>query len=166
MATEEYTPVGANYTQTDTSAVYKLGTVGRGPFAQQYIYAKTSGTVAAYAAVHVNRAFTAAALTTTLAATAGRPAWNPNNASIATQTYGWFIIEGAQFQGKLKDNVVVNAQLYTTTSAGIVGSDFSTGNPYMIIGAKVAVAGSGAGNPGEIIAINPSFRLAGTATGI
>ncbi len=157
MPNEQYAPVGANFAYTETTAQFKLGTVGRGPDSKYYVYALTSGTVAAYAAVHIDEDFNARGLTTTLAATAGRPGWNPNNTSIATDTYGWFITEGANFQGKLKDGVAVDALLYTTTSVGILGSDGSTGTPLLVAGCKVAVAGSGAGNPGEIIAVNPHF---------
>lgn len=159
-------PVGADPTSTHTAPQFKLGAFAVGDDAKKYIYALTSGTVAAYAGVHIDEDLTARAVTTTLAATAGRPGWNPNNASIATDTYGWFIIEGTNFQGKLKDGVAVNAALYTSTSAGIVGSDHSTGDPYLIQGVRVATAGSGAGNPGELIAVNPHFRKAGSAAGV
>lgn len=159
-------PVGADPTSTATTAEWSLGTVAFGSDAKQYVYALTSGTVAAYAHVHIDEDWTARSGNTTLAATAGRPGWNPNNAAIATDTYGWFITEGSNFSCKLKDGVAVNAPLYTTTSVGILGSDASTGNPYLIVGCRVATAGSGAGNPGEIIAVNPHFRLSSGTAGV
>jgi hypothetical protein len=120
-----------------------------------YMFAQASGTIAQYACVAIDENWIAGPATTTRAATASRPGWAQT--AFTDGQSGWFLTQGSNFQGKLRDGVAVNAQLYTTPSAGILGSDASTGNPLRLIGVQVAVAGSGAGNPGELIAVNPSF---------
>jgi hypothetical protein len=150
-----YSPVGADLTSVGSSPEFELGTVARASDGQRYVYVISSGSLAQYALVCIDENFTARGGTTALAAEANGPGWP--QVAFATDQYGWVATEGANLQGKLKDGVAANAQLYTSTSVGIMGSESSTGTPLMIAGVRVAVAGSGAGNPGEIIAINPHF---------
>jgi hypothetical protein len=152
---EVYSPVGVDLSSTHSTAQFKLGTVAKASDGQEYVYCLSSGSIAQYALVCIDENFTARGGTTALAAEANAPGWP--QIAFATDVYGWVCTKGANFQGKLKDGVAANAQLYTSTSVGIMGSESSTGTPLMIAGVRVAVAGSGAGNPGEIIAVRPHF---------
>lgn len=150
-----YRPVGADPTALHSTPQFKLGTIAEAADNQEYTYVLASGALAQYALVAIDENLVAGGGTTARAATATMPGWA--QVAFADGQYGWVVTKGTNFQGKLKDGVAVDSQLFTTTSVGIIGTDASTGNPWLIAGVKVAVAGSGAGNPGEIIAVNPHF---------
>lgn len=147
--------VGADFTAVHSTPQFALGTRCKGTYDTTYLYVQASGALAQYATAGIDEAFIAGGVTNTRAATATRPGW-PQVAFTDGQ-YGWVAIGGHKLGAKLKDGVAVDSQLFTSTSVGILGTDSSTGNPWLLEGVRVATAGSGAGNPGEIIAINPHF---------
>lgn len=157
---EIYEPAGVDVSRTHTTPQFKLGTVAKGEQGREYVYCKSSGTHAQYALVAIDEDFTSRSATTTIASEAAGPGWP--QIAFATDVYGWIATKGRGLFGKLKDGVAANAQLATSASVGIMAATGSAGSPNLLIGVRVAVAGSGAGNPGEIIAINPSFKLVAT----
>lgn len=153
-------PAGVDLTKTTTTALFKPGTMARGDFGQTYIYALSSGSLAQGALVAIDEAFVARGCTTTIAKLAGQPGWP--QIAFATDQYGWVATGGRKLYGKQKDATAADAQLFTSTSVGIMGSDNSTGAPVMIAGARNVALSSGAGAAYEICAINPHFIVVET----
>ena len=157
---EIYSPVGADVTKTSSTAEFKLGSIAHGSYGQSYMYVLSSGTHAQGALLAIDEGFTSRSATTTLAKEASRPGWA--QVAFATDTYGWVAIGGTKLYGKQKDGTAANAQLFTSTSVGIMGSDASTGAPAMIAGSRNVALSSGAGAAYEICAVNPSFIVVET----
>ena len=156
-----FSPVGVDVLATHTSPKFSLGTMAEGAYGQRYVYVLSSGTIALGALVAIDEDFTARGATTALAKTAGGPGWA--QVAFATDSYGWVATQGRQLYGKQKDANSADAQLYTSTSVGIMGVDPSTGAPCMLVGVRNVALTSGAGAAYEICAINPSFILSSGA---
>lgn len=154
-------PIGADMTRTHATPQFKLGTVARLENGGEAIYCLSSGSIAQYALVAIDEDFTARGGTTALAKTASAPGWP--QIAFATDVYGWVQSKGTNFLGKQKDGTAADAQLYTSTSVGIMGTDPSTGAPCMIAGVRNVALSSGAGAAYEICAINPHFILSSGA---
>lgn len=150
-------PVGADVTRTHTTPQFPLGTVAYGRYDQKYIYVLSSGTHALGALIAVDEAFTSRSATTTIAKTAGQPAWP--QIAFTDGVYGWVATQGRKLYGKQKDGTAADAQLFTSTSVGIMSSDGSTGQPVQVAGVRNVALTSGAGAAYEICAINPHFIL-------
>lgn len=155
-----YSPAGVDLTRTHTTAQFKLGTIARADFGQTYIYVLSSGTLAQGSLAVVDEAFTARGGTTALAKAAGQPGWS--QIAFATDVYGWVATGGRKLYGKQKDANSADAQLFTSTSVGIMGVDASTGAPCMIAGVRNVALTSGAGAAYEICAVNPHFIVVET----
>jgi hypothetical protein len=157
---EVYSPVGVDLTRTHTTPQFKLGATARGSLGQEYMYVLSSGSHALGALVAIDEAFTSRSATTAIAKTAGRPGWAQQ--AFTDGSYGWVAIQGTKLYGKQKDGTAADAQLFTSTSVGIMGSDASTGAPVMLAGVRNVALSSGAGAAYEICAINPHFIVAET----
>ena len=156
---EIMSPAGADVTRTHTTAQFPLGTVAHGAYDQKYMYVLTSGTLSIGSLVAIDEDFTARGGTTALALTASGPGWS--QIAMATDVYGWVATQGRNLYGKQKDGTSADAQLFTSTSVGIMGVTGSTGGPHpMIAGVRSVAGASGAGNPYEICAVNPHFIAA------
>lgn len=156
LATPEvYHPVGVDLTKTHTTPQFKLGTKARASFGQEYTYVLSSGAHALGALVAIDEAFTSRSATTAIAVTAGAPGWP--QIAFADGVYGWVATAGTKLYGKMKDNTAADAQLFTSTSVGVMGSDGSTGTPVMLAGVRNVALSSGAGAAYEICAVNPHF---------
>lgn len=161
LATPEvYHPVGVDLTKTHTTPQFKLGTKARASFGQEYVYCLSSGAHAQGALVAIDEAFTSRSSTTAIAKTAGGPGWP--QIAFTDGVYGWVAVCGTKLYGKQKDGTAADAQLFTSTSVGIMGSDASTGAPVMLAGVRNVALSSGAGAAYEICAINPHFIVVET----
>ena len=152
-----FTPAGADVLKVTSTAIHALGSKARGEYGQEYVYVLSSGSLALGALVAIDEAFTARGGTTALAKTAGGPGWP--QVAFATDQYGWVAVAGRKLYGKQKDGTAADAQLYTSTSVGIMGTDASTGAPVLIAGVRNVALTSGAGAAYEICAVNPHFIL-------
>jgi hypothetical protein len=157
---EVYSPAGVDLTRTHTSPQFKLGSIARASHGQEYVYCLSSGSHAQGALVAVDEEFVSRSATTAIAKTAGRPGWA--QIAFTDGVYGWVATRGAKLYGKQKDGTAADAQLFTSTSVGIMGSDASTGAPAMVAGARNVALTSGAGAAYEICAINPHFIVVET----
>lgn len=117
------------------------------------VYVQASGAVALYAAVGIDEDFQATELTTTTAAAAHLIGWAAD-AAMADNDYGWITLSGTNFLGKVIDNCTADAQLYTTATAGVLGSDASTADPVAVYGVVCVAAASGGGGS-QLIATYP-----------
>lgn len=156
LATPEvFSPIGVDLTRTHSTPQFSLGATARGRYGQEYMYVLSSGTHALGALVAIDEAFTSRSATTAIAKTAGKPGWP--QIAFADGVYGWVATAGSKLYGKQKDNNAADAQLFTSTSVGIMGVDASTGAPVMLAGVRNVALSSGAGAAYEICAINPHF---------
>jgi hypothetical protein len=155
-----YTPAGVDVTKVTSTPIHALGSMARGAYGQTYVYVVSSGSLALGALAAVDELFVARGATTALSKEASQPAWP--QVAFATDQYGWVATGGRKLYGKQKDGTAANAQLFTSTSVGIMGSDASTGAPSMIAGARNVALSSGAGAAYEICAINPHFIVVET----
>lgn len=149
---EIYEPAGADVLKVHSTAQFKVGARARGADGQQYIYCKSSGSHALGALVAIDEDSVSRSATTTNATGANRPGWP--QVAFATQQYGWVAIAGSNLYGKQKDGTAANAQLYTSTSVGIMSSEGSAGNPLTVLGAKAVGLSSGAGAAYEIMVLD------------
>ena len=157
MTVELYSPIGANANSESSTALFKLGTTAEGQDGQKYVYVQANGSIALYDAVGVDEDFQAASLTTTTAAAMHMVAWAANHA-FTNDYYGWVCRCGTNFLGNVKDNATADAPLYTTSVAGVIASDASTGNPVKIAGVTcVSVASGGGGS--QLIASVPAYLM-------
>lgn len=153
---EIYSPAGVDVLKTHSTAQFKLGSIARGSDGQEYVYCLSSGAHALGALVAIDEAFTSRSATSTNAATASGPGWP--QVAFADGVYGWIATRGRKLYGKQKDGTAADAQLFTSTSVGIMGSTGSAGGPHlMIAGARNVALTSGAGAAYEICAVNPHF---------
>jgi hypothetical protein len=151
-----YDPAGVNVTLTHTTPQFKLGSVARGADGQEYTYCLSSGSIALGALVAIDEGFVARGATSTNAALASGPGWP--QVAFADGVYGWVATRGRKLYGKQKDGTAADAQLFTSTSVGIMGSTGSAGGPHMMIaGTRNVALTSGAGAAYEICAVNPHF---------
>jgi hypothetical protein len=139
---------------------FALGQKVKATNGQEYMFVLSSGTHALGALVAIDESFTSRSATTAIAKTAGGPGWP--QAAIATDTYYWCAVAGRGILGKQKDGTAADAQLFTSTSVGIMGSDASTGAPVMIAGVRNVALSSGAGAAYAICAVNPHFIVVET----
>jgi hypothetical protein len=157
---EIYNPAGADVLKTHSTAQFKLGSIARGSDGQEYVYCLSSGAHALGALVAIDEGFTSRSATTAIAKTAGSPGWP--QVAFTDGVYGWVATRGRKLYGKQKDGTAADAQLFTSTSVGIMGSDASTGAPCMIAGVRNVALSSGAGAAYEICAVNPHFIVVET----
>lgn len=155
-----YDPAGVNVTLTHSTAQFKLGSIARGADGQEYTYCLSSGAHALGALVAIDEDFTSRSATTTNAKLASGPGWP--QVAFTDGVYGWIATRGRNLYGKQKDGTAADAQLFTSTSVGIMGSDGSTGAPVMVAGVRNVALTSGAGQPYEICAVNPHFIVVET----
>lgn len=155
-----FSPAGADVLKTHTTPQFRLGTMAEGAYGQKYVYVLASGTLALGALAAVDEGFVAGGGTTTRAKTASGPGWP--QVAFADGAYGWVATAGRKLYGKQKDNNTANAQLFTSASVGIMGTDASTGAPVMIAGVRNVATSSGAGAAYEICAVNPTFIVVET----
>lgn len=155
-----FSPVGVDVLKVTSSPLFALGTQAEGAYGQRYVYCLSSGSLALGALAAIDEAFTARGATTALSKEASGPGWP--QVAFATDQYGWIATAGRKLYGKQKDGTAANAQLFTSTSVGIMGSDASTGAPSMIVGARNVALSSGAGAAYEICAVNPHFAVVET----
>lgn len=161
LANDVLSPVGADLTKTTSTPKFQLGAVAKLSNNGEAVYCLSSGILAQYGLVAIDEDFTARGGTTALAKTATGPGWP--QIAFATDVYGWVQTKGANLLGKQKDGTAADAQLYTSTSVGIMSSDPSTGAPCMIAGVRNVALTSGAGAAYEIYAVNPHFILSSGA---
>jgi hypothetical protein len=159
-APEVYEPIGVDLTRTHATPQFKLGTIARASFGQEYVYAVSSGSHALGALVVVDEAFTSRSATTTNAKLAGGPGWA--QIAFTDGVYGWIATRGTKLYGKQKDGTAADAQLFTSASVGIMGTVASAGAPVMIAGCRNVALSSGAGAAYEICAVNPHFIVVET----
>lgn len=157
---EVYSPAGVDLTRTHTTPQFKLGSRARAEQGQEYIYCRSSGAHVQYALVAIDEDFTSRSATTAIAKLASGPGWP--QVAFADGDYGWVATNGRGILGKMKDATAADAQLFTSTSVGIMGSDASTGAPCMIAGVRNVALSSGAGTAYEICATNPHFIVVET----
>ena len=159
-AAQALAPIGVDLTKTTSTPKFTLGAVAKLDNNGEAVYCLSSGTLAQYGLVAIDEDFTARGATTTNAKLASGPGWP--QVAFAQDTYGWIQTKGSNMLGKQKDATAADAQLFTSTSVGIMGSDGSTGAPVMIAGARAVSLSSGAGAAYEIYAVNPHFIVAET----
>lgn len=155
-----FSPAGVDVLKTHTTPQFSLGTMAEGAYGQRYIYVQSSGAHALGALVAVDEDFVSRSATTAIAKLASSPGWP--QVAFADGAYGWVATQGRQLYGKQKDGTSADAQLFTSTSVGIMGSDASTGAPCMLVGVRNVALTSGAGAAYEICATNPAFIVAET----
>lgn len=151
--TEIYQPVGVDTARVDSSAGFKLGTKAIGSDDTEFVYVKSSGSIAQYAACGIDEDFTAIELTTTTAAAMHKVGWAAD-ATCGTAKYVWLCTKGTNFSGLVADNSTADSALYTTATAGYVSSDSSTSDPIKIPGVTCVSVASG-GGASELIATYP-----------
>ncbi len=149
---EIYHPAGVDVTRVSSTAEFKLGTRARGSDNTVFVYVVSSGSLALGALAAIDEDNVARGGNTTTCTGANRPGWP--QVAFATDQYGWVAIQGNQLYGKQKDGTAANAQLYTSTSVGIMSSEGSAGNPLTILGAKAVGLSSGAGAAYEIMVLD------------
>lgn len=147
-----YAPVGVDVLKAHSTAQFTLGTKARGADGQVFMYVQSSGAHALGACVAIDEDNISRGATTSNATGANCPGWP--QIAITDGQYYWAAIAGKQLYGKQKDGVAANAQLYTSTSVGIMSSEGSAGNPLTILGAKNVGTTSGAGAAYEIMVLD------------
>lgn len=158
--------LGINFTQqyaaisTSTPEIpglpFALGTRAHGTDGTEWLFVVSSGSITQYSCVCVDEDYTARMSTTTLAGQASHVGFAQS--SFATDTYGWVAVNGASLECRVKDNVAANSQLYTSASAGVLGTDASTGNPLLVAGVRTVEAAASGGGATEVIATYPHFK--------
>lgn len=152
MTVEMYNPVGATPDSWESSAEFKLGTIGVGQDGREFVYVLSSGSLAADAACGIDEDFTAIELTTTTAAAMHKVGWP--EVGIGTGKYGWLCVRGTNFNALIADNSSADSPLYTTATAGYLSTDSSTSNPIKVVGVTCVSVASG-GGASEVIATWP-----------
>jgi hypothetical protein len=149
---EVYYPAGAKLYDTHSTPQFKLGTRAKASDGQNWIYCKSSGAHALGALVAIDEDFVSRSATTSNATGANAPGWP--QVAVATQSYYWAAIAGRNLYGKQRDGVAANAQLFTSTSVGIMTDAGSAGNPLAIFGAFAVGLSSGVGAAYEIMVLD------------
>ncbi len=158
MAASILQPVGANYTLTHSSPVFRLGEKGAGTNGTEWIYCKASGAVTEYQAVGIDEDFTAYPLTTALAARSDLIGFA--QVACATTYYTWVATKGSDIKVRTKASAVADTQLWTTASAGVL-DDATAAGAMKIDGVTLVSSASTAANGAagiEIKAAWPAIR--------
>lgn len=156
MPTTSYSPAGADFDSSHSSAMFALGTPGTAANDQRYVYVLCSGAITQYSALAIDESFVARQATTALAAEANSVGFA--QIAVATDRYFWAAVHGHGLTTRTADNTAANATLYTTTTAGVLSSQASTGNPYLVAGVRAAAAAASGGGATTIVATYPQFN--------
>lgn len=136
---------------------FEIGTHVKATNGREYMFCTVSGAVAQYASVAIDENAKAVACTNALANDASY--WGAAQVAFTSGQSGWIALAGlGGLKTLVKDNVAVDAQLYTSTSVGVLGTDASTGDPMMVVGVRTAEAAASGGGATEIIATYPAFK--------
>jgi hypothetical protein len=136
---------------------FALGQAVRATQDQRYVFVKSSGVLAQYAAVCIDEDFTARACTSTLALQAN--SFGAAQVAFATDQYGWVAVHGHGLQVLTKDAVGPNDALYTSASVGVLTAVASTGDPILVDGVRSVASASSGGGATAIIATYPQFTV-------
>lgn len=109
----------------------------------EYIFATVSGAASAGELVGIDENGVARPITTANGGASWLLAWA--QVAFSDGYSGWFKRRG-KLTGLMKDNATADAQLYTSTTAGYVTTDGSTGDPIAIEGVVIVTAVSGGGS--------------------
>jgi hypothetical protein len=107
------------------AAPFAVGEHVLGSNGTEWVFVKAGAAIAQYAAVQIDAAFNVVPLTTALAAAL----WDVGFAqvAIASGDYGWVCIRGENISILTKGAVTKQAALYTSTSAGILVNNTTSG---------------------------------------
>lgn len=136
---------------------FRLGQRVRATNDQQYVFCKSSGALAQYAAVCIDENFTARACTTVLAGEAN--SFGAAQTAMATDKYGFIAVHGHGLQVLCKDAVGPNDALYTSASVGVLTAVASTGDPLLVSGVRSVASASSGGGATSIVATYPQFTV-------
>lgn len=140
--------VGANLTQVDTTALFKVGTVGYGDDGSKWMYVQALSTVAQYDCVVVTNSgsavganFGVVPVTTTNALASPRVAFAQT--AITSASYGWVALEG----NNLRVNCLIacnpKVPLFTTATAGSLDDTVVTaGHVHGVVAVSSATSAS------------------------
>lgn len=139
MATARDSILGANLTETSTTAKHILGQIVVGSDGSEYRYVKASSAVSQYSAVIIDDDFTAASMTTT---TAGSQPSSVGVAQVAFASgeYGWVAVSG-NLKVLAAASCAADVKLYTTATAGVV--DDNATSTTLIVGLRLKTANGG-----------------------
>lgn len=119
--------LGANYSGTETSPVFRLGDVDTGTGNSRWVYVQADGAIAQYDYVCIDEDFQARAGTKTNV-DAGHII-GVAIVAFADNEYGWVCLAGTSYEG-LKVNALANCAadiaLYTSATAGKLDDDSSS----------------------------------------
>lgn len=155
--TESYSPVGADFGSTSTTAMFKLGARARGADNTEWVYVQADGAIRQYDVVGVDEDYQASSVTAAI----GAAGWLPGFAQVAfaDNEYGWVATRGSNIYAK-GINVSADAQVVVGSSgvsAGVLSVSGGTGSTPLMGVVLVTAAGSTASHNCEIIATNPFF---------
>lgn len=148
--------VNADLDGVSTTALFKLGTRTFGNDGTEWMYVLASGAIAAYDAVGIDEAFTAAALTKAMADADFRV--GVAQSAFANAEYGWVALAGAgsNFKVNVLASCVADAALYTSATAGKLDDDATS---QTAINGIVVVSTNG-GATAAVAALAPHIRAA------
>mgnify|MGYP001073871007 CR=1 FL=1 len=157
-----YMPAGVKADIPTSTAEFKPGQCAYGSDGREFVYVQSSGALTQYDCVAIDEDFIARPITTTLGAEANSVGFA--QVAFTDGQFGWVATKGHDagvdsLKVRTKDNTAANAALYTSTSAGVLSSDGSTGNPVRVEGVRTADAAPSGGGATAIVATYPHLGL-------
>lgn len=118
-----YEPIGANWYTVGATALFEVGTRGRGENGTTWVYVKVSSTVKQFDCVTIDENFLAASMTNANAKKSYMVGWAQTAMSGATTSqYGWVALNGTGIQGRVKGVLNHSSKIYSpATSSGSAG---------------------------------------------
>lgn len=146
--------IGLDPLRTGTDPDFGVGTRAIGPSGKEYLYFKASAAVAAGDVVVIDEtATTVAQSVTTTNGLRGRRI-GVANAAIASGSYGWAQVYGANAAINVLASCVANVRLNTTATAGSPDDD-GTATTKQIEGLYLTTTRGGTNGPAPGMLINP-----------
>lgn len=143
--------LGVLYTNTPTTAEFKLGQTDVGEDGTCWVYVQASGALTQYDYVTIDENYQAAA--GTAAALADGHAVGFAQSAFADDDYGWVAIKGSNIKARLAAACAADVPLYTSATAGVL-DDASSGQT-KVDGVVAVTGGVTAASSAEIIATWP-----------
>ena len=124
--TKIYSPVGAKVTATTADPEFELGTKACGSDGSEWVYIQANGAISQYHWVGIDETWGQAASLTTAMVGDG---WviGAVQAAFADDEYGWAVVQGNVATGTFDASVSADSVLHTSTTAGQLQDETSTG---------------------------------------